>query len=789
MRPPTLRRRLPLFLCLFATASAWAGPPPLERAGRRFVDAAGAPVTLRGCNLGNWLLLEPWMLGLQRDFRDQADILATLRQRFGPERAAELLDIYRTNWIGAREFEIVRRYGFNLVRVPFHYNVLADDEPPYALRPDAFRWLDRAVELAEQAGVYVILDMHGLPGGQSKDMTTGERDQNRLWTDESCIERTEQLWRAIAQRYAGRPAVIAYDLANEPWGDYQSDNDADLKRLMGRLHDAVRAVDPETLILMAGSLRGIGFYGDPRTNGWKHVGYTEHFYPGMFGFGEPTLEWHARFIGEHLTAKRAEIERLDVPYLIGEFNVVFDTCAQPALMRRYFDLYADNGWLATMWSLRILSRNGPHDNNWYLATNAEPFTLPDLRTASDGEIADAFARLGTLPYAIDEPLRAALTAPQPPELIMTRLTMPVDPPTSGLAGWRESAVGENARGGVKPDGASATVYGCGEDIWGERDSFYFVHQPAGEDLDRRIVLEGFEAPHHFAKAGLMLRADAAAGAPHVFVHVHPDGRVIAAWREQPSGPTQQRFLGVSGFPIGLGLTRGPAGLSAAYVAPDGAWRSTPLPPIAALQRGGVVGPAICSHLRGVFSAAQMQLGLDAEQVAKAVTDAGRSGPNLLKNSTFAPPAEGLERPPVAAEWPGWGNGLGVSPSADSSGLAFPARAGVERDAGIYQDAATVPAGAGVRARVWVERGSAEEAGLGNLLVRLGLESERDGQRLHIASRGWSAGQLAPGENLLQIEGTAPADGVRLVVHLQGGEPLPAEAALRFTRAELVVDAR
>ena len=40
-------------------------------------------VTLKGCNLGNWLMLEMWMLNYtDRGFPDQYDLIKTLETRF-----------------------------------------------------------------------------------------------------------------------------------------------------------------------------------------------------------------------------------------------------------------------------------------------------------------------------------------------------------------------------------------------------------------------------------------------------------------------------------------------------------------------------------------------------------------------------------------------------------------------------------------------------------------------------------------------------------------------------------
>ena len=52
----------------------------------RFVNESGERVVLKGCNLGNWLLVEPWMLGQwDRATGDQHDLEALLETRFGTE--------------------------------------------------------------------------------------------------------------------------------------------------------------------------------------------------------------------------------------------------------------------------------------------------------------------------------------------------------------------------------------------------------------------------------------------------------------------------------------------------------------------------------------------------------------------------------------------------------------------------------------------------------------------------------------------------------------------------------
>lgn len=111
------------------------------------------------------------------------------------------------------------------------------------------------------------------------------------------------------------------------------------------------------------------------------------------------------------------LKQWQVPFLAGEFNVVFDKAGGAAMMRRYYDIFASNGWEATMWSYKIVKRRGgQHPNNWYMVTNRDELKIPRFRTSSRKEIEGFFQRMGTMEYAQNEELRKALTSPPPPAL-------------------------------------------------------------------------------------------------------------------------------------------------------------------------------------------------------------------------------------------------------------------------------------------------------------------------------------------------------------------------------------
>jgi endoglucanase len=65
--------------------------------------------------------------------------------------------------------------------------------------------------------VYVIIDMHGAPGGQTgANIDDSPNDKPELFIDPRYQDQLVNLWVKIAQRYKDEPTVAAYDLLNEP---------------------------------------------------------------------------------------------------------------------------------------------------------------------------------------------------------------------------------------------------------------------------------------------------------------------------------------------------------------------------------------------------------------------------------------------------------------------------------------------------------------------------------------------------------------------------------------------
>lgn len=267
----------------------------------KLTNEKGEEVVLRGVNLGGWLIQESWMCPVNGEDRKWAnlDTLRLLESRFTEAEVQKLLGTYQDNWITEQDIEKIAARGCNVVRVPFWYRNFMKDERGTWITEDfdenpGVKRLDWVIETAEKYGMYVILDMHGCPGGQSMDHCCGTLCENRLYTDEQCQQTMEVLWTALAQRYCDNATVAAYDIMNEPQnnGGYEGVNSYDpwestswelSNAVYDRMIKAIRAVDPKHVITVEGIWR-VSNLPDPAQMGWTNMMYQLHLYDDEDGF-------------------------------------------------------------------------------------------------------------------------------------------------------------------------------------------------------------------------------------------------------------------------------------------------------------------------------------------------------------------------------------------------------------------------------------------------------------------------------------------------------------------------
>ena len=249
MRPRVLALLVGVLLLAPATAGA-----QISHDGRWFTDSQGRTLILHGVNM------------------------VSKRPPYAPDATG----------FGADDARFLAANGFNTVRLGVIYAAV---EPQPGVYDDAY--LDRIARTVDELGkqgIAVLLDFHqdlynerfegegwpdwaviddGLPAEPKNGfprnyvgMPALNVAYDHFWNNTNGLQdHYAAAWAHVAQRFAGNPAILGYDLMNEPWpgnawqacaqGDGCFDFDARLTAFYARTTAAIRAVDPTTLVFVS----------------------------------------------------------------------------------------------------------------------------------------------------------------------------------------------------------------------------------------------------------------------------------------------------------------------------------------------------------------------------------------------------------------------------------------------------------------------------------------------------------------------------------------------------------
>jgi len=309
--------------------------------GTKIVDQTGQEVSFKGMGLGGWLEPEGYMFLMSGFANSPSQIQNKIQSLIGVDNTNLFYTTFRQNFVTESDIRALSGWGFNLVRLPFHYNILTPANSPGTYLESGFAIFDSLLTWCTKYHIYVILDMHCAPGGES-DQTISDYDPTvtSLWQDTAKQSRTVDIWRTIAKRYYNNPTVAGYDLLNEPRWDFLNGNQP-LHDLYVRITNAIRTVDTTHILFIEGNQYATDFSG--LTPPWdKKMAYSFHKY------------WNANnaaSIQGYLNLRST----YNVPLWLGETgensNAWFTECV--TLMQQY-----DVGW--SWWTLKkFKSINAP----------------------------------------------------------------------------------------------------------------------------------------------------------------------------------------------------------------------------------------------------------------------------------------------------------------------------------------------------------------------------------------------------------------------------------------------
>ncbi|MDX6403932.1 MAG: endoglucanase [Blastocatellia bacterium] len=246
--------------------------------GKEIVSPDGKPLLLKGTNLGNWLLPEGYMFKFKQTNSPRL-IQTAISELIGEDEARRFWKTYRDNYITRSDISFIKRSGFNSVRVPFSYRLFVSEETSPRLEGPGYELLDRVVDWCKREGLYVILDMHAAPGGQTGDNIDDSFGYPFLFESTESQQLTVNLWRKIAARYRNEPTVLGYDLLNEPIAHYfdAASLNPKLEPLYRKIVLGIREVDRNHIIFLGGAQWDTNFkvFGPPFD---PKLAYTFHKY-------------------------------------------------------------------------------------------------------------------------------------------------------------------------------------------------------------------------------------------------------------------------------------------------------------------------------------------------------------------------------------------------------------------------------------------------------------------------------------------------------------------------------
>ncbi|MDQ6814056.1 MAG: glycoside hydrolase family 5 protein [Bacteroidota bacterium] len=247
--------------------------------GKEIISPSGKPFLIKGTNLGNWLVPEGYMFKLNNATSPRL-INEAFTELIGSAEMKVFWQKFVDNYITAADIHYLKKLGMNSIRVPFNYrlftieNYLGQNNDLHG-----FELFDRLIQWCKKEQLYVILDMHCAPGGQTGDNIDDGVGYPFLFDSPADLQLTSNIWTKIAQRYSKENIILGYDLLNEPIAHFFDSAHFNplLEPAYKMIVAAIRTVDKNHLIFLGGSQWDSNFrpFGKPFDN---NLAYTFHKY-------------------------------------------------------------------------------------------------------------------------------------------------------------------------------------------------------------------------------------------------------------------------------------------------------------------------------------------------------------------------------------------------------------------------------------------------------------------------------------------------------------------------------
>ncbi|KAI0415601.1 glycoside hydrolase family 5 protein [Xylaria grammica] len=388
-------------LCLTLTTASIAATLPAITdelsVGRRWLLGDDK---VRGVNLGSLFIIEEWFAKDEwasmgcKGYYDEWSCVEAL----GQEAADAAWDKHWKSWVTESDITQIASYGLNTIRIPVGFWIKEDlvESDEYYPR-GGLQYLDRLVGWASDAGLYVIMDLHGAPGSQSpNEEFTGHGTANPGFFTDANYERANKFLEWMTERIHTNDAyrtVGMLEVINEPIKRRVNATDADdmLERFYPAAWDRIRGRESELGIAKEDMLH-IQYMGSnwgsghPETylNDTTYLYFDDHVY---WKFDTRSGTNKTSYINATCSLYRPEAD-----VIVGEFslsvasdlqnNDEFGIQGHPENIAWYTDYFAaqvsiyetSGGWVFWNWKCNWI--NEFNDWRWCYKTAVEAGAIP-----------------------------------------------------------------------------------------------------------------------------------------------------------------------------------------------------------------------------------------------------------------------------------------------------------------------------------------------------------------------------------------------------------------------------
>ncbi|KAG6281119.1 hypothetical protein E4U48_007389 [Claviceps purpurea] len=202
-----------------------------DQLGKRFQPSLPSGINkIRGVNFGGWLICEPWLMSNEWNnvmgCNGAASEFDCMLRNYGGNKRQTGNDRFERHWrtwITPATVQSVHDVGLNTIRIPigyWSYTAIVDKaSEPFADGDRMLPHLDAVVQKAAELGIYVIIDLHGAPGGQAQDAFTGQKNEPAGFFNDYDFGRAEKWLGWMTRRIHSHPAYASVgmiEVLNEP---------------------------------------------------------------------------------------------------------------------------------------------------------------------------------------------------------------------------------------------------------------------------------------------------------------------------------------------------------------------------------------------------------------------------------------------------------------------------------------------------------------------------------------------------------------------------------------------